>query len=368
MNILQVSSGKKVGGGQKQLENLCLELNELDKEVKTFILCIKNSDFEKYLSKKDLEFDSAPLSFNLDPRFLRKIISIVKEKKIDLIHIHGSAALTLCIIATKLAKLPPFVFSKKTSFPIKNRKQTLYKYNHPNLKKILCVSETTRKIASESIKDHSKLVRVYHGSRIKNTDPPFDLRKKLNISEDKIIVGTIANHIRAKNLETWVATIAEIINIRKYENFHFVQIGSFTSRTENLQEEIKSKGLEASISMLGFVEEASALIPQFDISLLTSQSEGLPQFIFESFFYKTPVVSTAVGGIPEIIKDGENGFLTEPFNSEQLADKLIALQENPELGKKFSERSHKIFLNNFTSRKMAENTLAEYKKVINGKV
>lgn len=368
MNILHISSGKKLGGGQKQLENLCLELNELEEELNTYILCIKNSEFETHLSKQNLEFDSAPLSINIDPRFLRKIIKMVNEKKIDLIHIHGSVALTLCIMANKLAKLPPFVFSKKTAFPIKKRKQTLYKYNHPQLKKIFCVSDAVRKIASQSIKDHSKLVTIYHGSRIKMENPPFDLRKKLNIAGNKTIVGTIANHIRAKNLETWVATIDEIINKRKLKDFHFVQIGTFTERTEFLQNEIKEKGLEGNVSFLGFVENAASLIPQFDISLLTSQSEGLPQFIFESFYYKTPVVSTNVGGIPEIITSGENGFTTQPHHPDLLADKLIALQKNRELGKKFTKKSHEIFLNNFTSRIMAENTLAEYKKVLYGKV
>lgn len=368
MKILHLSAVRNWGGGENQIENLCRELNDLPEGVSNIILCVKNSVFESVLKDSKLTFRSAPLPIKVDPRYFLKIISICKKERIDLIHIHDSTALTLAIMATKLAQLPPFIFSKKTSFPIKNRKQTLYKYNHSQIKKILCVSNAVLKITSKSIEDHSKLVTIYHGSRIKMENPPFDLRKKLNIPENKIIVGTIANHIRAKNLETWVATIDEIINKRKLKDFHFVQIGTFTERTESLQNEIKEKGLEEYVSFLGFVGNAASLIPQFDISLLTSQSEGLPQFIFESFYYKTPVVTTNVGGIPEIITNSENGFTTEPHHPELLADKLIALQKNGELGKKFAEKSHEIFLNNFTSRIMAENTLAEYKKVLYGKV
>ncbi len=367
MNVLHISAGKSLGGGQKHLVNLCRELEGFEEKINTSILCIKNSDFEKHLIEYKLKHYAAPLLIKVDPRFLFKIISVTKKEKIDLIHIHGSTALTLAIMATKLAKLPPFIFSKKTSFPIKNRKQTLYKYNHPQIRKILCVSEATKQVAAESIRDHSKLVTIYHGSHFKNETAPFDLREKLHLSKEKVIVGTIANHIRAKNLETWVATIDEIVNKRKLHGFHFVQIGSYTERTIALEQEIRERKLESYVSFLGFIEEASALIPQFDISLLTSQSEGLPQFIFESFYNKTPVVTTNVGGIPEIIEDGENGYLTEPFKPADLADKLIALQKNPELGKKFTERSQEIFLKNFTTRIMAEKTLAEYKKVIYGK-
>lgn len=366
MKILHLSAVKNWGGGEHQIENLCRELNDLS--VGNIILCVKNSVFEGVLKRTDLKFETAPLQLKIDPRYFLKIISVCRREKIRLIHVHDSTALMLAIMATKLAKLPPFIFSKKTSFPIKNRKQTLYKYNHPHIKKILCVSETTKQIAAKNVKDHTKLVTVYHGSHIKNETAAYEIREKLQIPNDKTIVGTIANHIRAKNLETWIAMIDEIINKKKLKNFHFVQIGTFTERTAALQKEIQRKELNPYVSFLGFVENASALIPQFDISLLTSQSEGLPQFIFESFYYKRPVVSTNVGGIPEIIKDGENGFLSEPHNPQVLADKLIALQRNPELGKKFTESSHVIFLKNFTSRMMADKTLAEYKNVLYGKV
>ena len=159
----------------------------------------------------------------------------------------------------------------------------------------------------------------------------FPLRDKLNIPEDKIIVGTIANHIRAKNLETWVEVVDHIINKLNRKDFHFVQIGSFTKRTPAYLEKIDERGLNEFVSFTGFLKEASSFIPQFDISLLTSQSEGLPQFIYESFYHKVPVVSTNVGGIPEIIGDGENGLLSNPFQAESLANKLIALSADKDL-------------------------------------
>ncbi|MDX1761023.1 MAG: glycosyltransferase, partial [Christiangramia sp.] len=79
-----------------------------------------------------------------------------------------------------------------------------------------------------------------------------------------------------------------------------------------------------------------------------------------------PVVSTNVGGIPEIIEDGENGMLSNPYEPETLADYLIALSLDKVLQQKFTERSYKKLIENFTSRKMAKQTLAEYKKVLYG--
>ncbi|TBW28451.1 glycosyltransferase family 4 protein [Gramella sp. KN1008] len=366
MKVLHLSAVRNFGGGENHILNLGTELKDLP-DIQNLILTVKNSDFSNILNGDLVRKYEAPLKIKFDLRYTFKIITICKKEKIDLIHIHDPTALTLAVAATKLAKLPPFIFSKKTSFPIKNRRSTLYKYNHWNIKKVLCVSEETRKVTARSIKDTSKLTTVYHGtSPNKSTNTPFLLREKLELKPDTIIVGTIANHIRAKNLETWLAVVDEIINVRNEKNFHFVQIGEHTERTPAYLEIIKQKNLNDHISLLGFMPEASNFIPQFDISLLTSQSEGLPQFIYESFYHKTPVVSTNVGGIPEIIKTGENGLLSNPYEVESLADKLIALSQDRELQKKFAERSFRILQNNFTTQVMAEKTLSEYKKVLYG--
>ncbi|SDR66338.1 glycosyltransferase family 4 protein [Gramella sp. MAR_2010_147] len=368
MKILHLSAAKNWGGGENHIENLCNELKFLDKTVTNVILCVKDASFHQKIKNKDLIVETAPMLIKLDLRYTAKILSVCKKHGIDLIHIHDSTALTFAVMATKLGTLPPFVLSKKTSFPIKDRPRTLYKYNHPQIQKILCVSEETKMIASNSVADSSKLATVYHGTTLeKATNVQFDLRSELKIPEDRIIVGSIANHIRAKNLKTWVDLVNEVINNRDEKKFHFVQIGSFTDRSQDYLKRISDKNLKDHVSFMGFIPNASGLIPQFDISLLTSQSEGVPQFIYESFYYKIPVVSTNVGGIPEIIEDGVNGMLSNPYEAESLADKLIALSNDEIKMKEFTELSHHKLINNFTTRKMAEQTLAEYKKVLYGK-
>ncbi|PTX42363.1 glycosyltransferase involved in cell wall biosynthesis [Christiangramia gaetbulicola] len=367
IKILHLSAVKNWGGGENHIENLCSELNEIDPEIENTILCVRNSAFHKKIKNSRFQVESAPLTIKMDLRYAGKILSLSKKQKIDLIHIHDSTALTLAIMATKLGKLPPYVLSKKTSFPIKDRGRTLYKYNHENIKRIFCVSKETQRITSEKIEDPSKLTTIYHGTSLdKKNKHSLDLREEFKIPGSKVLVGTIANHIRAKNLNTWIEMIDYLVNRKKINDFHFVLIGSHTNRTPAYKDKLKKLGLLKQVSITGFIENASALIPQFDISILTSQSEGVPQFIFESFYYKVPVVSTNVGGIPEIIEYDINGMLTNPHEPQSLADKLIALSQDKVLRNKFAERSYKKLIENFTTRKMAEQTLAEYKKVLYG--
>ncbi|HSP83902.1 MAG TPA: glycosyltransferase family 4 protein [Gillisia sp.] len=368
MNILHLSAVKNWGGGENHLENLCNGLNEEYGQIKNIILCNANGEFRGKLEKTNLNFVPAPLSFKMDPRFIFKIRSICKKEKIDLIHIHDTTALALGVMAGHLFSLPNFIFSKKTSFPIKARKQTLYKYNYHKIKKILCVSRATADITSPSIKNREKLEVIYHGTNTKALEnvASLNLRKKLNLSPDTLIIGNIANHIRAKDLNTFVRTAAEIIKLNAVKKIHFVQIGSFTNRTSAILKLTRELDLEKHISYLGFYKDAAGLIPQFDISLMTSQSEGLPQFILESLFHRVPVVSTNVGGISEVIENEKNGLLAPVHDHKTLSLQLLRLIDEPELRKKYTQTSRETIEGQFTSQAMVLKTLEIYKQVIYG--
>lgn len=369
MNILHLSATKNWGGGENHIENLCKELLLLAPEVTNTIFCTQNGLFQKKLSEGNLKVIPAKLAFKMDPRFIFKLIRVCRNKKIDLIHIHDTTALTLAVMGDRLYDLPPFIFSKKTSFPIKSRERTLYKYNYPKIKKFLCVSKATQQVTGLSVTDKFKLNCIYHGM---DTNPgknshPLNLREKSGLGENTIIIGNIANHIRAKSLTTFVLVAKELVITRGIENLHFVQIGAFSSRTPKLKSMVKELKLEDHITFFDHLSEASAIIPQFDISLMTSQSEGMPQFIYESLFHRVPVVSTDVGGISEVIQHKKNGLLAPAHDHIALADHIQTLIEEPGVGKKLTQNSRETIEENFTSEKMASKTLEVYKEIINGR-
>lgn len=368
MTILHVSGVTNWGGGENHLENLYFEVDKSNPEITQYIFCVSKSDFHKRLKTKTYNHISAPLDLKIDPRYIFKLIRVCISKKVDLIHIHDPTALTLCVIADRIYnKLPNFIYSKKTSFPIKNRKSTLFKYNYKKIRKYICVSKAVEKITSKSIEDTSKITTIYDGIRFddKTSKTSFLLKEKYNIPNDKIIIGHIGNHIRAKNLFNFIDVVNELVHVKQLKHFHFVQIGNHTERTQMYLDKIKALNLEDHISLTGFMHNASSFISQFDIFLLTSQSEGLPQVINEAFYFKTPVISTNAGGIPEIITNGENGFLTEIEDYKKLANYIIKLSNDKNLQKQFIDRSYSQIINGFSSSIMAKKTVTIYKTTLN---
>tara|TARA_R110002049_G_scaffold309282_1_gene520048 strand:- start:31143 stop:32255 length:1113 start_codon:yes stop_codon:yes gene_type:complete len=367
MTILHISGVSNWGGGENHLENLYYEINKTSPDVKQIIFCVKDGTFHKRLKRGNYNLIAAPLAIKIDPRFIFKLIKVCISNKINLIHLHDPTALTLTVIADRIyGKLPDFVYGKKTSFPIKSRKSTLFKYNYKKIQKYICVSKAVEKVTAESIEDTSKIMTIYNGIRFnnKNADTDFLLKDKFNIPMDKTIVGNIGNHIRAKNLLTFIDVINDIVNTKNIKDFHFVQIGSFTDRTPMYLEKIKEFNLEDYISFTGFIDNASIFIPQFDMFLLTSQSEGLPQVINEAFYFKVPVVSTNPGGIPEIIKNGINGFISEVNDFKELSNNLVKLNLNKDLKNQFIQKSHAQIIEGFSSTIMAKKTLEVYKSLI----
>ncbi len=129
-----------------------------------------------------------------------------------------------------------------------------------------------------------------------------------------------------------------------------------------LQRLIRDYRLEDNVIFLGHLKQAGLkeYIERCGMLILPSFSEGLPRVIIEAMACGKPVIGTKVGGIPELIKDGENGFLVPPNDAEVLAEKISYLIENPELAKEMGERGRRFILERFST----EMYVLNFKKMV----
>jgi glycosyltransferase involved in cell wall biosynthesis len=261
------------------------------------------------------------------------------------------------------------VLSKKISYPVRKNVLSLYKYNYKKIRKYLCVSDETHGVLAEGVRDKDKIVTVYHGTRIDNKSDvtPFMLRERLGVTADKKIIGNIANHYPAKDLFTLVRSLNGLVNEYDRKDIHLVQIGSPSNITPEIMELVKTYGLESYISFLGFTENASNFIPQFDIGFMSSKLEGIAQFIYECFYHRVPVVTTNAGGAAEIIKQGVTGFIAQKGDDEALARDVVYLLDHATEAKAIVENANKLLFGQFITPVMAQKTLAIYRELIENK-
>lgn len=367
MNILHVSSVKHWGGGENQIKLLYSQIQKIDSKVNQYILCRKNSEVSDFLLKEGFNVIEGTLFPKVDLRFVYKIIKLCKSRKIDVVHIHDPHALTLCAIATRLSKkLPPFIFGKKTSFPINQRKSTQFKYNHDLIKKIICVSKATKEVTINGVERPERVEVVYDSIELSflNKKTPYILKEKLGISSKKRVIINIANHYDAKDITMLPKIANEIVNNQKVKNVHFLQIGRSTKFTSEFLELIEKYELKNNFTYLNFLENASHYLSEFDIYLMTSKSEGIPLTLHEAFAKEIPVVTTTAGGISELIKHRENGFSAEIGDYMALANLCVEILDNKNVSKALTSNALQTLKSDFDPKVMASKTLDIYKEVI----
>ena len=114
------------------------------------------------------------------------------------------------------------------------------------------------------------------------------------------------------------------------------------------------------IILAGRQENASQYLKAFDIYVSSSVKEGLPYSILEAMAAELPIITTAVGGVPEMIKDNDNGLLIEPKNYKILAEKIKYLIENKPLAQRLGQQARQDVKENFSKEKMIRETFKQY--------
>ncbi|MBI4919695.1 glycosyltransferase family 4 protein [Candidatus Azambacteria bacterium] len=167
--------------------------------------------------------------------------------------------------------------------------------------------------------------------------------------EAVITLGYIGRLVDGKGLEDLLAAISRLHqDYGGQENFKALIFGNgpLRPRLEKIADKLK---INDKIEWRGFAPygKVPAALAQIDIFIYPSWHEGFGRSIMEALAMEKAVVATRVGGIPDLVKDGENGFLVEPHNPEMLAGKIKELIENKGLREKFGKAGREWISKNF---------------------
>ena len=130
-------------------------------------------------------------------------------------------------------------------------------------------------------------------------------------------------------------------------------VGEGPLRSE-LEQQIAARGISHMVSLLGFRDDIPEVLAEVDIVVLASLREGLPQSLTEAMIAGKPVVATPVGGIPEVVRDGETGILVRPASPQDLADAIRRLLRDEGLRRLLGERAAKELGAEFSRARMIQ--------------
>ena len=364
-NILHLSETSEPGGSETVLANIAANINS--KNYRSYACLLEIGWLPDRLDELGIENRIIPNNRPYDPVFLYKLIRLIREKKIALIHAHEFMMNVYGSIAGRLTGIPMIgTLHGKVYIGEKRTRIYAYKLALALCSRMIVVSEDLRAFFLETlgIGDRGKILTIYNGidqSLYKYTESGNQLRIDLEISSDSVVVGSVGSVFEVKGFPYLLEGLKDVSE--KAPNVVLLIVGE-GNQSQILSEKAKALGIEDRVRFLGFRKDIPSILSIFDIYVCSSLSEGLSLSILEAMAVSRPIIATDVGGNPELVADGENGFLVSPKNPQALADKILYLLRNKDEGREMGEYSRRIVENRFSQSTMIENYENLYAELI----
>lgn len=360
--VLILTRGLFIGGAELVIENICTCLNREVFEISVCYLHLDGPVSDK-LRKQGIDVFCLSDLIRTKSKYLSffYLARIVKEKKIDIIHSHGTAALfesSLCkLITPKLKLIHTFHYGNYPKMDRRNLFLEKLSWRIPD--KLIAVGNEQRikikktfKIASED-----RITTVWNGIIQKENNINKTIVEHI-VDNSKVIVGSLSTLIEQKGL-TYL--LDAICLLKKMNNNFKVVIAGDGPLREELERKSKSKKLDEIIYFTGWIENAAyAILPVFDIFCQSSLWEAMSMVVLEAMAAGIPVVATDVGENKHIVKNGHDGYVLKPKDSRAMAHTLNELINDQKLRKWVGVNAQRKVLKKFTAQRMADNYGSRY--------
>ena len=226
-------------------------------------------------------------------------------------------------------------------------KQPLKRLVHFPVAKVFCVSDfVSRCVREERVLPEERIHRVYNGVDLARAEAGQahrdDFRRRHSIPADRVIVLQVSWLIPEKGIEDLLHAARNVLN--RNGQVHFVIAGDGASRGD-YQRMAEELGITDHVSFIGIVNDplGEGLFAACDIACQMSQwEEAFGLTIAEAMASRRPVIATRVGGIPELVRDGESGYLVARSDCDALAERILQLAEDPQLRESMGETGGKV--------------------------
>ena len=262
---------------------------------------------------------------SFDRKAFRALTKIFRAERPDIVHTHASMTARM---AARQARVP-YIFNTKHCMegaPGGLAKKILRReINAVFSDKIIAVSKAVRRSMIAGGTKPQEIAVVYNGIEripIPSAEEKAALLSSFGGKAGEKAVGMVARLEEVKDHETFLLGAKKLLDKRKDVRFYIVGDGSLR---EQLEQKAAALGISEQVTFTGFLQDVEKIEAALDIAVITSKAEALCLSILESMIAGIPAVGTDSGGVAEVIRHGENGFLIPVGDSDALAERLDEL-------------------------------------------
>lgn len=360
-----------MGGAERNITQL---IRGLDRKKFTPILCcLRSGELADSLMNRGDRVIKLDIKRIYTPKALGKMIllaKLVKEEDVRLIITYHESSDFFGFALSKISKVPIISSKRDLGYKLNARHLYMYKMIGKYFNAAIVVSNAVKnEVIRRDKLPVDRILTIYNGVDATRYQVKSDVEKiksDLGITAGVPVVGIIAGLRRIKGIKYFIEAIAVVK--REKVDAQFIIIGNDPgeagcSRSE-LEAYANELGVFSHVKFLGKRADIPEMLSIIDISVICSLSEGFSNTILESMAAGKPVVATDVGGNPESVIDGKNGFLIPPADSVALAKALIRLLEDEVLSDRMGKYALNRVKNKFSLEKMISENEDLYESVI----
>jgi L-malate glycosyltransferase len=283
----------------------------------------------------------------------------------DIIHSHLPLAGAVARLAGQLSRIP-VVYSE----------HNLQERYHPATRaanlatwhlqaRVIAVSDDVRASAERAAATSVPIQVVKNGVSLhhfrRDNDAGRAVRQQLGVPPNAPLIGTVAVFRTQKRLDLWLQAAA--LTRQAHPNAHFLMVGDGPLRAD-VERWIAHHRLQGAVHLVGLQEEVRPYLSAMDLYMMSSEFEGLPVALLEAMAMELPVVVTRVGGIPEVVRDGEAGRVVQSGAPHELARALASLLSSDAERRAMAVRARSVVAAGFAMDRMQRELEEVYELVL----
>ncbi len=368
MNIVHLTASTFYGGPERQMLGLARHLPDSYRSsflsfseggrCRPFVGMARHHGFEAHALRHDTPHLWAAT---------RELIEYLKSCDATVLCCHGYKADLVGRIAARKLRIPAVAVARGwTGESLKVRLyEALDRFHLRWMDRVVCVSEAqAEKVRQSGVR--SARIHVAHNAIDPDRFPDPDARYRTKLQRyfrqpRTRILGAAGRLSPEKGFDVLIDAAARIH--REDRSVGFVLFGEGPCRAK-LMRQINEVGLAGVFVLSGFRSDLDRFMPFFDLLVLPSYSEGLPNVVLEAFAAGVPVVATTAGGTPEIVEDGVNGHLVQPGNAAALADRILTAMASEDKLRDMGLMGRQRILERFTFRAQADRYLQLFDELV----
>jgi glycosyltransferase involved in cell wall biosynthesis len=363
IRVLEAIRQGKIGGGETHVLDLTAHLDK--NKFEPIVLSFTGGEMIEELNNRHIQNRIIDTEKAFNFTIWKKVKQLLIEEEIDMVHAHGTRALSNVFWAAKKLGLPliytihGWSFHLDQPFPVRKARELSEKFLTNQTHTNICVSKSNQHDGIERFNMKNSKV-IYNAIDLQKFNPDRKLnnyRKEFGIPDGHVVFGYIVRFTPQKDPVTLLKAFKEVLNEFDQVTLLAVGDGELKKQSIELCHQLK---MEEHVKFIPFRTDIPDILNTIDIYCLPSLWEGFPIGILEAMAMKKPVIASAVDGTRELIEDQETGILVPHSNFGTLAKAMVSLLKTPQHARQIGQNAFNYVTQHFGIEQLAENVAQTY--------